>query len=72
VLPCGHPITKRGAEFWASAVPGRRAEIKDKEMEKEKKRQEVEEEKKEEMDMAKKTLVEDDFDWGSDLTDLED
>jgi hypothetical protein len=67
VLPCGHPTTKRGADFWAVAVPGRWAETK-----KEEEQKKGGERKKEEK--GRKTQLEEaeEFDSGSDLTDLED
>jgi hypothetical protein len=66
VLPCGCGITKRGADFWLAAIASRRVEMKEKKQEEEK--------KKIKMDMQKKKLEMwgEDFDSGSDLTDLED
>jgi hypothetical protein len=68
VMPCGHPITKRGEDFWAGAVVGRRAEI-EKNKQEEKKKQEEEEKQAEQ---KKRDELWAEFDSGSDLTDLED
>jgi hypothetical protein len=74
VLPCGCPLTTRGAEFWAKAVPGRWASMKeDEKMHQTKEKEEDEATKRKELEDKKKqehmcAL----FDWGSDLTDLED
>jgi hypothetical protein len=65
LLPCGCQITKRGADFWMAAVAGRRAEMMDKK-EEEKKRIKLE------MQRKKLEMWGEDFDSGSDLTDLED
>jgi hypothetical protein len=67
VLPCGCKVTKRGADFCAGAVAGRRAEmIKEEEKKKEEKMMKLEMEKKRREEMWA------DVDSGSDLTDLED
>jgi hypothetical protein len=66
LLPCGCPITQRGVDFWVAADAGRRAELMDKQREEEKERV------KREMQKRKLAIWGEDFDSGSDLTDLED
>jgi hypothetical protein len=66
VLPCGCQITQRGMDFWVAAVAGRRAELMDKQ------REEAKERIKMEMQKRKLEIWGEDFDSGSDLTDLED
>jgi hypothetical protein len=66
LLPCGCPITQRGMDFWFAAVAGRRAELMDKQREEEKERVKMA------MQKRKLEIWGEDFDSGSDLTDLED
>jgi hypothetical protein len=76
VLPCGCGITKRGVDFWGAAIFARRAMIRKKEEEEKKQKEEEKKKQKEERErqaeQKKREELWAEFDWGSDLTDLED
>jgi hypothetical protein len=75
VLPCGCGITKRGVDFWGAAIFARRAMIRKKEEEKKQKEEEEKKQKEErerQAEQKKREQLWAEFDWGSDLTDLED